>query len=133
MTAQAAGLRARVRVRPAPRRMPGWAYGAVTVVGIQLVWTKYNAGISPSGGSCHIDAEGDNTNTIGILGAGCSPNSTQTARLRDFGSTWAKDMATGSYTASHYCGNSDNLSTCGSTAMTILGGSLPLAAVIPNS
>ncbi|MEO3785440.1 hypothetical protein ABGB12_19080 [Actinocorallia sp. B10E7] len=102
-------------------------------VGIQLVWTKYNAGVSPSGGSCHIDSEGENTDTLGVLGAACSPNSTQVARLRDYGSTWAKDMATGSYTASHYCGNSDDLSTCGSTAMTILGGTLPLAAVIRNS
>jgi hypothetical protein len=127
-----------VAARPSVINLFNNAFGALAslgadFVGIQLVWTKYNLGFSPSGGSCHIDAEGDNTDAIGVLGAACSPNSTQTARLRDFSSTWAKDMATGSYTASHYCGNSDSLSTCGSTAMTILGGSLPLAAVIPNS
>lgn len=101
-------------------------------VGIQLVWTKYTLGV-PSGGSCHIDAEGENTDAIGVLGAACSPNATQVSRLRDFTSTWARDLATGSYTASHYCGDSDDLSTCGSRANVVLGGSLPYAAVIPNS
>lgn len=127
-----------IAARPSLANLANNAFGALAslgadFVGIQLVWTKYNAGISPSGGSCHIDAEGENTDVIGVLGAGCSPNGTQVARLRDYGSTWAKDMANGTYTASHYCGNSDDLSTCGSTAMTILGGTLPLAAVIPNS
>jgi hypothetical protein len=102
-------------------------------VGIQLVWTSYNLGVFPTGGSCHIDSEGENTDALGVAGSLCSPNSTQTARLRDFGSTWAKDLATGSYTSSYYCTNSDNLSTCGSKANSLLGGSLPYAAVIPNS
>jgi len=127
-----------IAARPSLSNLFNNAFGALAslgadFVGIQLVWTKYNAGVVPAGGSCHIDAEGENTDAIGVLGAGCSPNSTQVSRLRDYSSTWAKDMATGSYTASHYCGNSDDLSTCGSRLMEVLGGTLPLAAVIPNS
>ncbi|WP_106397004.1 alpha/beta hydrolase [Actinocorallia populi] len=127
-----------IAARPSLSNLFNNAFGALgslgaDFVGVQLVWTKYNGGIAPSGGSCHIDAEGENTDAIGVIGAGCSPNSTQVSRLRDYSSTWARDMATGSYTASHYCGNSDDLSTCGSRLMQVLGGSLPLAAVIPNS
>jgi len=127
-----------IAARPSVINLFNNAFGALAslgadFVGIQLVWSSYGAGIAPLGGSCHIDAEGDNTDIIGIAGAGCSPNDTQVARLRDFSSIWAKDMATGSYTATHWCGNSDDLSTCGSAAMALLGGNLPLAAVIPNS
>lgn len=127
-----------IAARPSVINLFNNAFGALAdlganFVGVQLVWTKYSGGFAPTGGSCHIDAEGENTDALGVLGAACSPNSTQTARLRDYSSTWARDMATGSYTASHYCGNSDDLSTCGSRLMEVLGGSLPLAAVIPNS
>ncbi|MFI6454868.1 hypothetical protein ACIBF6_25285 [Streptosporangium amethystogenes] len=126
-----------IAARPSVINLFNNSFGALAAlgsnfVGIQLVWTKYTLGI-PSGGSCHIDSEGENTDAIGILGATCSPNATQTSWLRDFASTWARDLATGSYTASHYCTNSDNLSTCGTKANVVLGGSLPLAAVIPNS
>jgi len=126
-----------IAARPSVINLFNNSFGALAAlgsnfVGIQLVWNKYTVGI-PSGGSCHIDSEGENTDTIGVLGAACSPNATQTSRLRDFASTWARDLGTGSYTSSHYCANSDNLSTCGSKANVVLGGSLPLAAVIPNS
>jgi hypothetical protein len=102
-------------------------------VGIQLVWSKYSAKIAPTGGSCHIDSEGNNTDVIGIAGALCTPNDIQTARLREFTSVWARDMATGSYTSSYYCSNADNLATCGAAATALLGGTFPLATVIPNS
>ncbi|SEG54485.1 hypothetical protein SAMN04489712_106160 [Thermomonospora echinospora] len=126
-----------IAARPSVINLFNNSFGALAslgadFVGIQLVWTKYTLGV-PSGGSCHIDVEGENTDAIGVLGSGCSPSSQQTAWLRDFTSTWAKDMATGSYTASHYCADSDDLSTCGSRANVVLGGGLPLAAVIPNS
>ncbi len=126
-----------IAARPSVSNLFNNAFGALAslganFVGIQLVWSSYS-GVIPVGGSCHIDSEGENTDAIGILGAACTPSSTQVSRLRDFGSTWAKDLATGSYTTSYYCANSDNLSTCGSKALTVLGGSLPYAAVIPNS
>ncbi|ROO85146.1 alpha/beta hydrolase family protein [Actinocorallia herbida] len=128
-----------VAARPSVINLFNNSFGALAdlgadFVGIQLVWTKYVLG-SPSGGSCHIDVEGENTDVIGVAGALCSPNSTQTARLRGMASTWAKDLATGSYTATHYCTDSDDLSTCGSYVNTFLApsGSLPYAAVIPNS
>lgn len=98
-------------------------------VGIQLVWNKYTLGI-PSGGSCHIDVEGENTDLIGVLGAGCSANQTQTARLRDFGSTWAKDLATDTRTPAYYCTDATVVSTCGSKVKTLVDRSLPLAAPI---
>ncbi|MDX6740871.1 hypothetical protein [Actinocorallia sp. A-T 12471] len=128
-----------IAARPSVINLFNNSFGALAdlganFVGIQLVWTKYVLG-SPTGGSCHIDVEGEDTDFLGVAGALCSPNSTQTSRLRAFASTWAKDLATGSYTASHYCANSDVLSTCGSYANTVLApsGSLPYAAVIPNS
>ncbi|MCD9199550.1 alpha/beta fold hydrolase [Aeromicrobium wangtongii] len=102
---------------------------ASNYVGIQLVWTKYSLG-TPSGGSCHIDVEGENTDLIGVLGAGCSANATQTARLRDFGSAWAKDLATGTRTAAYYCDDANVVSTCGSKVKSLVDLSLPLAAPI---
>ncbi|GAB2859538.1 hypothetical protein GCM10022221_68810 [Actinocorallia aurea] len=101
-------------------------------VGVQLLWSSAS-GTTGTGASCHVDVEGENTNWIGTLAAGCSPTTTNTARLRDLGSTWAKDLATGTYTATHYCTNSDTPATCGSTVSALLGGTLPLAALIPNS
>jgi pimeloyl-ACP methyl ester carboxylesterase len=98
-------------------------------VGIQLVWSKYVLG-SPTGGSCHIDVEGENTDVIGVAGALCSPNATQTARLRDFGSAWAKDLATGSYTSAYYCTDANVVATCGTKVKALVDLSLPLAAPI---
>ena len=98
-------------------------------VGIQLVWSKYVLGV-PTGGSCHIDVEGENTDVIGVAGALCSPNATQTARLRDFGSAWAKDLATGTHTSAYYCTDADVVSTCGSKVKALVDLSLPLAAPI---
>src|SRR6478609_7568690 len=98
-------------------------------VGIQLVWSKYVLGM-PTGGSCHIDVEGENTDVIGVAGALCSPSSTQTARLRDFGSAWAKDLATGTYTSAYYCTDANVVSTCGSKVKALVDLSLPLAAPI---
>lgn len=98
-------------------------------VGIQLVWTKYTSNI-PSGGSCHIDVEGENTDFIGVIGAGCSANATQTARLRDFGATWAKDLATNTKTSAYYCTDANVVSTCGSKVKDLVDLTLPLAAPI---
>jgi pimeloyl-ACP methyl ester carboxylesterase len=97
--------------------------------GIQLVWTRYTLGF-PSGGSCHIDVEGENTDIIGIAGAGCNASSTQTARLRDFGSAWANDLATGSHTSAYYCTDANVVSTCGTKVRALVDLSLPLAAPI---
>jgi len=98
-------------------------------VGIQLVWSKYVLGV-PTGGSCHIDVEGENTDVIGVAGALCSPSSTQTARLRDFGSAWAKDLATGTHTSAYYCTDANVVATCGSKVKALVDLSLPLAAPI---
>ncbi|NPC96651.1 alpha/beta hydrolase [Nocardioides sp. zg-DK7169] len=98
-------------------------------VGLQLVWEKFTLGM-PVGGSCHIDVEGENTDLIGIAGAGCSANTTQTARLRDFGSTWAKDLATGTRTAAYYCTDAAAVSTCGTKVKDLVDRTLPLAAPI---
>lgn len=98
-------------------------------VGIQLVWTKYTASI-PSGGSCHIDVEGEDTDFIGVVGAGCSANATQTARLRDFGAAWALDLATGSHTSAYYCTDANVVSTCGTKVKALVDLTLPLAAPI---
>ncbi|MFD1826438.1 MULTISPECIES: alpha/beta hydrolase [Mumia] len=123
-----------IAARPSVINLFNNSYGALTgldnpFVGIQLVWSKYVLGI-PTGGSCHIDSEGEDTDAIGIAGALCNPNSTQTARLRDFASTWAKDLATGTYTASHYCTNADAISTCGSVVKDLVDRTFPVAAPI---
>ncbi|MBW9211319.1 alpha/beta hydrolase [Mumia sp. zg.B21] len=123
-----------IAARPSVINLFNNSFGALTslgadFVGIQLVWSKISLG-TPSGGSCHIDSEGENTDFIGVAGALCSPNATQTARLRDFASTWAKDLATGTRTASHYCTDADVVATCGSVVRDLVDRSLPLAAPI---
>ncbi|MGH1562529.1 hypothetical protein [Mumia sp. DW29H23] len=123
-----------VAARPSVINLFNNSFGALNdlpngFVGIQLVWTSYFLG-SPTGGSCHIDSEGENTDVIGVAGALCSPNATQTARLRDFATTWAKDLATGSYTASHYCTDAEVVATCGSAVKALVDRTLPLAAPI---
>ncbi|KAK4216418.1 hypothetical protein QBC37DRAFT_416721 [Rhypophila decipiens] len=102
-------------------------------VGIQLVWTRYALGVAPTGGSCHIDAEGENTDIIGIIGAGCTPDDTQVDRLREFGATWARDLATGIRTATHWCADARNLDTCGREIKRLVDRTLPLAALVRNS
>ncbi|MEO3784254.1 hypothetical protein ABGB12_13045 [Actinocorallia sp. B10E7] len=126
-----------IAARPATINSSNNSFGALAslgagFVGIQLLWTGYS-GTSGTGASCHVDVEGENTNWLGTLAAGCSPTTTNTARLRDFASTWAKDLATGAHTTTHYCTDSDTLATCGATTYSLVGGTLPLAAVIPNS
>ena len=98
-------------------------------VGVQLVWTGYVFGV-PYGGSCHTDVEGENGDAIGNTAALCVPNSTQVARLRDLGSTWAKDVATGTRTSSAWC-TSSATSSCGSKVSALVGGWLPVASLIP--
>lgn len=126
-----------VAARPSLINLFNNSFGALEAlpsnyVGIQLVWTHFN-GLSPQGGSCHIDVEGENTNAIGIIGAGCSPNATQTARLRDFGATWSKDLATGTQTAAYWCTDESNLATCGTKVTDLVDRPLPVAATIPAS
>lgn len=75
--------------------------------GIQLLYANYVIGI-PVGGSCHTDVEGENGDFIGNLAVGCTPSTTNVARLRDFGATWASDLATGTRTDAYYCA-----ATCG--------------------
>lgn len=123
-----------VTARPSVTNLFNNAHGALVglpnaYVGIQLVWNKYVLGI-PTGGSCHIDVEGENTDVIGVAGAGCTANSTQTARLREFSSHWARDLATGTRTAAYHCGDATVVSTCGSAVRALVDRSLPLAAPI---
>jgi pimeloyl-ACP methyl ester carboxylesterase len=127
-----------VAARPSITNLTNNSFGALETlatnyVGIQLVWEKYNLGVFPVGGSCHTDVEGENTDFIGTAGALCSPNATQTSRLRDFGSTWAKDLATGTTTAAYYCTNENVISTCGTKVRDLVDRSLPLAATINAS
>jgi len=123
-----------VTARPSVTNLFNNSHGALVglanpYVGIQLVWAKYTFGI-PSGGSCHIDVEGENSDIIGIVGAGCTANATQTARLRDFGAAWAKDLATGGHTPAYYCTDASTVSTCGSKVKDLVDRTLPLAAPI---
>lgn len=123
-----------VTARPSATNLFNNSHGALIglsdpYVGIQLVWAKYTLGV-PSGGSCHIDVEGENSDAIGVLGALCSANATQTARLRDFGSTWAKDLATGTRTNAYYCTDATVVSSCGSKVKDLVDRTLPLAAPI---
>jgi pimeloyl-ACP methyl ester carboxylesterase len=127
-----------VAARPSITNLTNNQFGALAdltnnYVGIQLVWEKFNLGIFPVGGSCHTDVEGENTDIIGTAGALCSPNSTQTARARDFGSTWAKDLANGTTTSAYYCTNAAVLSTCGTKIRDLVQRTLPVAALIPVS
>lgn len=123
-----------VTARPSVTNLFNNAHGALTglsnpYVGLQLVWEKFTFGV-PVGGSCHIDVEGENTDFIGVAGALCSANATQTARLRDFGSTWAKDLASGTTTAAYYCTDPAVVATCGAKVRDLVDRTLPLAAPI---
>lgn len=99
-------------------------------VGVQLLWSEVTGG-RPTGGSCHIDAEGEDTDLIGVAGAGCAPDPVQTARLRDFAGTWARDLATGTQTTSHYCTDAAEPNGCGDAVAALLAGTRPVAALIP--
>ena len=126
-----------VAARPSVANLTNNSFGALkalpnTFVGVQLVWTGFVFGV-PYGGSCHTDVEGENTDVIGTAGALCSPNSTQTVRLRDFGSTWAKDLATGTKTSAYWCTNAADKGTCGTKVRDLVVRSLPVAALIPIS
>jgi pimeloyl-ACP methyl ester carboxylesterase len=101
-------------------------------VGIQLKWSSF-ALITYVGASCHTDVEGENGDAIGNLASGCTPTSTNTGRLRDFGSTWAKDLATGTTTSAYYCTNENVMSTCGSKVRDLVNRTFPLAATIDAS
>ena len=98
-------------------------------VGLQLVWSKYTLGV-PSGGSCHTDVEGEDTDFLGTASGLCSPSATQTARLRDFGSAWAKDLATDTRTEAYWCTDAQVIASCGAKVKDLADRSLPLAAPI---
>lgn len=123
-----------VAARPSVSNLFNNAFGALNAldnsyVGLQLVWSKITLGI-PTGGSCHTDVEGEDTDILGTASGLCSPSSTQTARLRDFGSAWAKDLATGTRTAAYWCDDAAVVATCGSKVKDLVDRSLPLAAPI---
>ena len=124
-----------VAARPSVINLTNNSFGALKglvnpFVGVQLVWTGFVLGI-PYGGSCHTDVEGENGDLVGNTAAACSPNATQTARLRDLSSNWARDVATGSRTTAYWCTDATNRATCGSKVSSLVGGSLPVAALIP--
>ncbi len=126
-----------VAARPSVINLTNNSFGALTslannFVGIQLVWSGYFFGI-PYGGSCHTDVEGNNGDIIGNTAALCTPNSTQTARLRDFSSSWAKDLATGTHTAAYYCDNSTGKVNCGNKITGLVNGFFAQASLIPTS
>jgi pimeloyl-ACP methyl ester carboxylesterase len=125
-----------VAARPSAANLFNNAFGALQqianpYVGLQLVWSGYFFGI-PYGGSCHTDVEGENGDIVGNLAAGCTPDSTQVARLRDFGSNWARDLATGTRTAAYYCDNAQNTVNCGSKVTGLVNGVLPKALLVPT-
>lgn len=99
-------------------------------VGVQLVWTGFRL-LKPYGGSCHTDSEGENGDAVGNIASGCTPNRTQTARLRDLSSNWAANIASGTKNAAYWCTNAAQPSTCGSKITALTGGSLPVALLIP--
>lgn len=126
-----------VAARPNLANLSNNSFGALRdlpgeYVGIQLVWTGFILGV-PYGGSCHTDVEGENGDLIGNTAAGCTPNSTQVSRLRDFGSNWARDLATGTTNAAYYCTNENVISTCGSKVRDLVDRALPVAATIDAS
>jgi len=126
-----------VAARPSVINLTNNSFGALTglantFVGIQLVWSGYFFGI-PYGGSCHTDVEGNNGDIIGNTAALCTPNSTQTSRLRDFSSSWAKDLATGTHTAAYYCDNSTGKVNCGSKVTGLVNGFFAQASLIRTS
>lgn len=123
-----------VAARPSVTNLFNNSFGALNdlanpYVGIQLVWKSYVLGF-PTGGSCHTDVEGEDTDVIGTIGALCSPHATQTARLREFGSAWAKDLATGTRTSAYWCTDAQQVSTCGSKVKELVDRTLPLATPI---
>ena len=123
-----------IAARPSLANLYNNAFGALQqianpYVGLQLVWSGYFLGI-PYGGSCHTDVEGENGDVIGNTAAGCTPDSTQVARLRDFGSSWARDLGTGTRTAAYYCDNAQNKVNCGSKVASLVNGLLPKALLI---
>jgi pimeloyl-ACP methyl ester carboxylesterase len=126
-----------VAARPSLSNLTNNSFGALRdlpgeYVGIQLVWSGFFLGV-PFGGSCHTDVEGENGDIIGNVAAGCTPNSTQVSRLRDFGSTWARDLATGTSTSAYYCTNENVISSCGSKVRDLVDRRLPVAATIDAS
>lgn len=116
-----------IAARPSLVNLFDNSFGALASLGAGFV------GLQLLGGSCHVDAEGEDTDLIGIAGAGCVPDPVQTARLRDFAGTWAADLATGTRTASHYCADAATASTCGDAVRAVVSGTRPAAAVIPTS
>ncbi|EME19660.1 alpha/beta hydrolase family protein [Rhodococcus triatomae] len=101
------------------------SFGALAALGADFV------GVQLLGGSCHVDVEGEDTDLIGILGAACAPAPANTARLREFGGVWARDLATGTRTATHYCTGTIEPPECGASVGALLGGVRPAAALIP--
>lgn len=126
-----------VAARPSVINLSNNSFGALKdlanpFVGVQLVWSGFFFGV-PYGGSCHTDVEGENTDAIGSAAALCKPSATQTARLRDLGSTWARDLATGTRTSAYWCTNGADRNTCGTTVKALVTGLLPTSALIPVS
>jgi hypothetical protein len=124
-----------VAARPALANLYNNAFGALRslpnpFVGLQLTWTGYVLGV-PYGSSCHTDVEGENGDLVGNLASGCTPTSTNVARLREFASVWAADVATGARTAAYWCTDARVPSSCGSRVTALTGGSRPTAALIP--
>jgi hypothetical protein len=124
-----------VAARPGVINLSNNSFGALkdldnAFVGVQLVWAGYVFGV-PYGGSCHTDAEGENGDAVGNTAALCVPNATQTSRLRDLASTWARDLATGTRTTAYWCTTATNKGTCGSKISSLVGGFLPTASLIP--
>jgi hypothetical protein len=124
-----------VAARPAVINLSNNSFGALkqipnTFVGIQLVWSHFFLGI-PQGGSCHTDVEGENGDIVGNTAALCTPNATQVARLRDFASAWAADLAGGTRTPAYWCTDARDRATCGSKVSALVGGWLPTALLIP--
>ncbi|MFN8019252.1 MAG: hypothetical protein U0P45_14175 [Acidimicrobiales bacterium] len=124
-----------VAARPSLINLSNNGFGALKAlpnpfVGVQLVWSGYAFGM-PYGGSCHTDSEGENGDVIGNVAAACTPSSTQVSRLRDLGSTWARDLATGTRTSAYWCTNGNDRTSCGSKVAGLVAGSLPVASLIP--
>ncbi len=101
------------------------SFGALASLGANFV------GVQLLRGSCHVDVEGEDTDIVGVLGAACAPDPANTARLREFGSVWARDLATGTRTATHYCVGTTDAVTCGDAVGVALAGARPTAALIP--
>lgn len=116
-----------VAASPSVVNLFGNSFGALSSLGADFV------GVRLLGGSCHVDVEGEDTDLIGIVGAMCAPDPVNTARLRDFGSVWARDLATGTRTDTHYCTDASEPLTCGGAVGSVLAGTRPAAAVIPVS